>query len=153
MNRPQHKIYSASKIWHAPEFQNLRDKDGYNIISRWIDLDNDSDFVVFQKDQLWIQCLEDCLSCDLMIIYCKNFDEQQRGVLVELGHVIGAGKPVYCINDCETFQLCKTSDVAFTHHPNWHWVNDVSKGRISAKMGFWRAISHFNRQEKKRLAA
>ena len=99
MNRPQFKIYSASKIWHAPEFQRLRDVEGYNIVSRWIDYDNDHP-IVAQKDVLWTHCLEDCLDCDLMVIFCKDFDEHQRGVLVEAGHVLAQGKPVYRINDC-----------------------------------------------------
>tara|TARA_S200002703_G_scaffold151321_1_gene150559 strand:+ start:737 stop:1198 length:462 start_codon:yes stop_codon:yes gene_type:complete len=152
--RNQAKIYSASKVWLAPFFQELRDSEGYNIVSRWIDLDNDSKFVTERKDLLWEMCLEDCIDCDLLICYCREFEENQRGALVEIGHVLALGKPVFCVNDCVTLSPCPESDVAFTHHENFHWVNDPAKGRISAKMGFYRAMRQFQAmQREQRIAA
>ena len=62
------------------------------------------------------------MRADAMVIYCGDETEQQRGVVMEAGHAMAAGVPIYCINTCETFQACPESDVAFTHHPMWNWV-------------------------------
>jgi len=121
-------VYVASKVWHAPAWREHRadlELEGLvHVTSRWIDYADDSDIVQNRKGELWQHCLEDIQSADAMIVYCGRFDEQQRGVLVEAGHAIALGKPVICINTCQTFTaLDGVSDVAFTRHPKWWWAN------------------------------
>ena len=123
-------IYIAGKVWHAPEFQAMRPK--FNIISRWIDLDNESDLVLNRKNELWQMCLEDSTKADMMVVWCGDFEEEQRGVLVEMGHAIAAGKPVFIFNTCKTFEPNGISDCAFTHHPLVYWFK-APTGRISLK--------------------
>ena len=123
------KVYVASKVWHAPKWREHLDVfDHFNVgvTSRWVNYADDSDIVQNRKGELWQHCLEDIQKADAMIVYCERFDEQQRGVLVEAGHAIALGKPVICINTCETFTACARSDVAFTHHRLWWWANGGS---------------------------
>lgn len=131
------KFYGASKVWHSPLWKAVR-ADGFAVTSRWIDYENGSFFVEQCKDQLWQHCLEDVTKADCVIIYCGDPSEEQRGVVMEAGHAIGQGKPVYCINHCATFSACEISDVAFTHHKLWNWVNPNEW--LSFEDGFRRAI-------------
>lgn len=132
------KIYVASKVWHAPLWVELRDRmaslsmsSSFDITSRWIDYADDSDIVQNRKGELWQHCLEDIAAADAMIIYCKDFKEEQRGVLVEAGHAMALGKPVICINTCKTFTPCgdlyTSSDCAFTRHPLFWWANPLQR--------------------------
>ena len=132
------KIYSAAKIWHAPKFQDLRDNGGYDINARWIDYDAEHP-IVQQKAVLWQHCLEDVVSADFMVIYCEDPAEEMRGVIMEAGHAMAAGKNIYCINTTDSFSPCPISDVAFTHHPQWHFIREES-GLVSVEEGFQEAF-------------
>ena len=131
-------IYTAGKTWHATKFQVLRDVIGINVGARWIDLEQDSDLVVNNKDLLWQQCFEDVRDCDFVLVYCEDESEEQRGVLVEAGMAYAFDKPVYCINRCKTLAPNGISDVAFTHFSNWHWLEstDLLNGVIEAEALF-----------------
>jgi nucleoside 2-deoxyribosyltransferase len=126
-------FYTAGKVWHNTKFQFLRDDLNMPVKARWIDLDNDSDFVLNQKDKLWTLCYEDVRDSDFVLFYAEDFNEEQRGALVEIGMAFGFGKPVYAVGKCKTVAPNAISDVAFTHFPNWHWLptNDL---RIGAEM-------------------
>jgi len=126
-------FYTAGKIWHAPKFQALRDQMMMPVKARWIDLDNDSDFVINRKDQLWNLCYEDVRDSDFVLLYCEDFEEEQRGALVEIGMAYGFGKPVYAVGRCKTISPNEISDVAFTHFENWTWLN-TDKLEIGAMM-------------------
>lgn len=126
-------FYTAGKIWHAPKFQALRDEMMMPVKARWIDLDNDSDFVINRKDQLWNLCYEDVRDSDFVLLYCEDFEEEQRGALVEIGMAYGFGKPVYAVGRCKTISPNEISDVAFTHFENWTWLN-TDKLEIGAMM-------------------
>jgi len=126
-------FYTAGKIWHAPKFQALRDEMMMPVKARWIDLDNDSDFVINRKDQLWNLCYEDVRDSDFVLLYCEDFEEEQRGALVEIGMAYGFGKPVYAVGRCKTISPNEISDVAFTHFKNWTWLN-TDKLEIGAMM-------------------
>lgn len=117
------KFYTAGKIWHAPKFQALRDDMMMPVQARWIDLDNESDFVLNRKGDLWQLCLEDVTQSDFVLLYCEDFEEEQRGALVEIGMAYGAGKPVYAVGRCKSIAPNAISDVAFTHHKLWTWLN------------------------------
>ena len=123
-------FYTAGKIWHAPKFQHLRDTIGLNVKARWIDLDNDSDFVRNKKNELWRLCFEDVRDSDFVLFYAEDFEEEQRGALVEIGMAYGFQKPVYAVGRCKTVAPNEISDVAFTHFENWHWLptNNLLEG-------------------------
>jgi hypothetical protein len=137
-------VYAAGKIWHAPIFRSLRGQ--FNINSRWIDLDNDHWIVKSRKDILWQQCLEDSTSADIMVIYCEDETEVQRGVLVEAGMALAAGKYVYLINSCVSFKACGTSDVAFTCHENFIKIREGDK--LRAETGFRLAVVDWRKRKK-----
>ena len=111
-------FYTAGKVWHNTKFQFLRDDLNMPVKARWIDLDNDSDFVLNQKDKLWTLCFEDVRDSDFVLFYAEDFNEEQRGALVEIGMAFGFGKPVYAVGKCKTVAPNAISDVAFTHFPN-----------------------------------
>lgn len=118
-------FYTAGKVWHNKKFQHLRDDLGFDVKARWIDLDNDSDFVQNQKDELWNLCYEDVRDSDFVLLYCEDFEEEQRGALVEIGMAYGCGKPVYAVGKCKSIAPNAISDVAFTHFKDWHWLEST----------------------------
>jgi hypothetical protein len=116
-------FYVASKIWHAPKFQMLRDTLGLPVKARWIDLEQDSDIVQNRKGDLWQQCFEDVRDSDFVLLYSEEQSEEQRGALVEIGMAYGMGKRVYAIGSCNSTKPNAISDVAFTHHHLWTWLD------------------------------
>jgi nucleoside 2-deoxyribosyltransferase len=118
------KIYTAGKIWHADKFRMLRDELHFNINARWIDYKDDSDLVMNRKDELWQHCYEDVRDCDAVLLYSKHPREEQRGALVELGMAYGMNKPVFAVGKCRSIKPDPVSDVAFTHHHLWRWMED-----------------------------
>lgn len=127
------KFYTAGKIWHAPKFKALRDELLMPVQARWIDLEDESDIVKNRKGDLWQLCLEDVTQSDFVLLYCEDFNEEQRGALVEIGMAYGAGKPVYAVGRCKSIAANEISDVAFTHHKLWTWLN-TDKLHIGAMM-------------------
>ena len=128
------KFYVAGKIWHAPKFQHLRDTVGLPVNSRWIDLGADDDIVLHHKDQLWQMCYEDVRDCDFVLLYSEDMSEEQRGALVEIGMAYGMNKRVYAIGKCNSICPNGISDVAFTHHHLWTWLDtdNLVKGAFYA---------------------
>jgi len=116
-------FYVAGKVWLAPKFQMLRDTVGLPVRARWIDLNQDSDIVVNHKDQLWQKCYEDVRDSDFVLLYSEDMAEEQRGALVEIGMAYGMGKPVYAVGRCNSICPNGISDVAFTHHHLWTWLD------------------------------
>jgi nucleoside 2-deoxyribosyltransferase len=117
------KFYVASKVWHSTKFQMLRDTLGLPVQARWIDLEQDSDIVKNRKGDLWQQCYEDVRDSDFVLLYAEQQNEEQRGALVEVGMAYGMGKRVYAIGKCNSTCPNAISDVAFTHHHLWHWLD------------------------------
>jgi hypothetical protein len=101
----------------------LRDTLGLPVQSRWIDLQQDSDIVTNRKGDLWQMCYEDVRDSDFLLLYSENQSEEQRGALVELGMAYGMGKRVYAIGSCNSIKPNAISDVAFTHHHLWKWLD------------------------------
>lgn len=116
-------FYCAGKIWHAPKFQMLRDTVGLPVRARWIDLNQDSDIVQNRKGDLWQQCYEDVRDSDFVLLYSEQQTEEQRGALVEVGMAYGMGKRVYAVGSCNSTKPNAISDVAFTHHHLWTWLD------------------------------
>lgn len=131
----RYPMYVAGKIWHAPRFQVVRSL-GYNVTSRWIDYD-DNHPVVQNKPLLWQHCYEDVAAADFLLLYSEE-DDEQRGALVEVGMAMGMNKPIFAINRCKSLRACPISDVAFTHHHSWTWLdsNDPIRGAAEAHEWF-----------------
>ena len=117
------KFYPAGKVWHANKFRALRDDHGLPVKARWIDLEQDSDIVQNRKDVLWQMCYEDVRDSDFVLLYAESETEEQRGALVEIGMAYGMGKPVYAVGKCKSIMPNGISDVAFTHHHLWKWID------------------------------
>jgi len=128
------KFYCASKIWHAPKIQHLRDTVGLPVQARWIDLTQDDPIVVSNKRLLWQMCYEDVRDSDFVLLYSDDESEEQRGALVEVGMAYGMGKPVYAVGRCNSICPNGISDVAFTHHHLWTWLDtdNLVKGAFYA---------------------
>ena len=128
------RFYTAGKIWWAPRFRQLRDELGFPVNARWIDLEPDNPIVMYRKDRLWQMCLEDVTQSDFLLLYCGDENEEQRGALVEIGMALAAGKPIYAIGHCKSIRPNSISDVAFTHHRLWTWLetDDLFQGTIQA---------------------
>lgn len=145
-------FYTAGKIWHAPKFQMLRDM-GWPVNSRWIDLDPvaDEHFITHQKDKLWQLCLEDVCNSSFLLLYCEDMQEEQRGALVEIGMAMAFGKPIYVVGRCKTVVAHESSDVAFTHHNLWTWVDssDLIRGTALAIALY---IERVKQQQKRKVA-
>jgi nucleoside 2-deoxyribosyltransferase len=101
----------------------LRDTVGLPVRARWIDLQQDSDIVQNRKGDLWQQCYEDVRDSDFVLLYSEQQNEEQRGALVEVGMAYGMGKRVYAIGSCNSTKPNAISDVAFTHHHLWTWLD------------------------------
>ena len=117
------KFYTAGKIWHADKFRHLRDTVGLPVQARWIDLKQDDPIVVSNKRLLWQMCYEDVRDSDFVLLYSEDMAEAQRGALVEIGMAYGMGKPVYAVGKCGSICPNGISDVAFTHHHLWTWLD------------------------------
>lgn len=127
-------FYCAGKIWHAPKFQRLRDELQLPVQARWIDLKEDDALVQNRKDLLWQMCYEDVRDSDFVLMYSEDQSEEQRGALVEVGMAYGMGKPVYAVGRCQSVKPNAISDVAFTHHHLWTWLDtdNLVKGAFYA---------------------
>jgi len=134
------EIYAAGKVWHNEKFRELRDVHGYPINSRWIDLDNQGELVLNRKDLLWDICLDDVKNADFVVLYCEKLEEDHKGTVMECGHAMALGKPIYCIGKARTFIASDTSDVAFTHHKLWNWTRATT-----LYSGFNEAVNKYKR--------
>lgn len=117
------RFYPAGKVWHAQKFRALRDEHGMPVNARWIDLEQDSDVVMNRKHDLWQMCYEDVRDSDFVLLYSEDESEEQRGALVEIGMAFGMNKPVYAVGKSKSIMPNGISDVAFTHHRLWTWLD------------------------------
>lgn len=146
------KFYTAGKVWHADKFRHLRDTVGLPVQARWIDQAQDSDIVQNRKNDLWQMCYEDVRDSDFVLLYSENESEELRGALVEVGMAFGMGKPVYAIGRCKTIMPTAISDVAFTHHHLWHWIDDPQNLVKGAFYALGLHIANNLKQAKRRSA-
>ena len=131
------KVYSAGKVKYAELFREMRDKYGYNINARWIDL---SPKEAEDKAFVWSLCRPDASGCNLLIIYAPVFDEEHRGTLMEAGHAMGNGSPVYCIGNAKMFTRDEISDSAFTKDKLWTFTEATE-----IRAGYQEALTHYFR--------
>ena len=118
------RIYSAGKPIYAPLFRELRQKHGFNINARWIDLSDDT---AKNKALVWELCHRDASDCQMLNIWNGNFDDDLRGTLVEAGHAMGNMSPVYSIGRSKNISPDSHSDCAFTFHPTlWYFTQNTT---------------------------
>lgn len=99
-------IYIASKTRHAHRWRLLRNKIGYPICSTWIDEAEPG-----QSDDLsdlWLRCIHEASSADLLIICREPDDAPLKGAWIELGAALSNGVPVFAVG-LEEFTVA--------HHP------------------------------------
>lgn len=146
------RIYSASKIWHNLRWRELRDKYGFDITARWINVEcgtyenptGAKQLTPPEKRQLWIECAHDVRVADFTAIYGESRDEQ-RGGTVEFGMTLGYGNPIYVIGDCPFFGANSHSDAAYMHHPLVHRVHTqkFADGSYDYLTGYREAVKHY----------
>ena len=144
---PKHmiNIYGAGKTWAAENLRDLRDNHGFNIISRWIDIQHvlkgPEDTFNYESDEmkstdlgtLWDKgCKMDSTFCDLNLTLAQEADgEMHSGSLVELGQTsacfayIQIQKPVYVIGSCRSFEQVGHSDRAWKFQRCFHHFPDL----------------------------
>ena len=145
------KIYCASKIWHAEKWLKLRDEEGYNIISTWINYPCGTkekpggalQLNLTQQQTLWENCVQEVNKCDLLIAYAEE-GEEHRGVLVEIGGALAHRHPVFLIGRCDSFRKSDASDAAFMHHPLFYPLHipdfPISTGCKVAVEKYWKVL-------------
>lgn len=150
----QIEIYGAGKTWAAAELKRMRDEEGFNINSSWIDLeqvltsptDEHPKEIHENKDflrEIWDNgCLKDCTSSDMMVLLTTPADgEKHSGSIVELGIITGQNKPVYIIGTCASFEPVGHSDRAWKQQKlvtHWPEITDPLEG-------FTKAVNHYRR--------
>lgn len=89
------KIYIASKAKHRPRWREFRDVMGYDIISQWIDTDDEftENPEGLDYTKLWQACIQDVKDCDVLVLYVEE-GEHLKGALVELGVALGLRKEI-----------------------------------------------------------
>lgn len=109
-------IYTASKLWHAPKWRELRER-GVNVQASWIDFP-ERPATDDERLRLWVFCAREAAAADFMIFYAEP-GEVHKGALVEAGGALSCGKVVIQVGTCGSLTAGDGSDVAFTRHPNW----------------------------------
>ena len=131
-------IYAAGKGFMGPVFQALTGD--YNINSAWIHW-TENNFNLNDKQEIWRHCVENATLCDMTVIYSEP-DHVQCGALVELGHTLAAGKPVYIIGRGQSFRAINEgparTDVAFTYHDLVHFTKSTDLFE-----GYAEAVEHY----------
>jgi hypothetical protein len=130
----------------------MRDKYGFDITARWIDVEcgtyeNTTGAKKFndqQKTVLWQECDEDVTNADMVIVYAEERDEL-RGAVVEWGIAMGQKKPIYIIGNCPFFRGNDRSDAAYMHHPLVHRVHAEKNpdGSYDYVKGYRAATIHY----------
>ena len=89
------RIYIASRASipaRAAEWRRLRDVDGHDITSTWIDEAGPGKTADF--GDLWQRILNEVTSADRLILYVEAADLPLKGAYVEVGMALAAGIPV-----------------------------------------------------------
>lgn len=88
-------IYVASRASipeRAAMWRRLRDEDGFDIISTWIDEAGDGETGDFTE--LWERISDEVAMADKVVLYAESDDFPLKGAFIEVGMAIGMGKPV-----------------------------------------------------------
>lgn len=105
------RLYTASKLQHAPMWQKLRtDNSHIEFTSRWIDMVS-QEAAAKQKDfmRFWLGDHEDVRRSDFVAVYATG-DDHLRGALVEAGMGLALGKKIIVIGEHDDYGT-------WQHHP------------------------------------
>lgn len=92
-------IYVASRVVHAPLWLDYRDRQGFRVISSWIDEAGEGQTKNFTE--LWDRVCAEIKRCRALVFYAQGVqDFPFKGALVEVGVALAFDKPVYvCLKD------------------------------------------------------
>lgn len=126
------KIYIASKAHHRPIWRLYRDNKGIAFTSRWINVPDEFIGRSLPEEldfkQLWIECVEDVINADILVLFCEEGDVL-KGALFEMGIALAAGKMILACGHKETI-LKNGSWIA---HP---LIFDMTEYPIDYVLGF-----------------
>lgn len=103
-------IYIASRWGKQSELRAARDQleaRRWNVVSRWIDMDRaenpDENFFMSDEGKRRMQSdLNDLFRCDMVVADLTDGIGRRGGVMLEIGHAVGAGKTVILIGNPAT---------------------------------------------------
>ncbi len=121
-------IYVASKACHAPMWRQLRDHQGFPIVSSWVDL-NPGTVEAMDAEGLR-KMAETCMaeirqSTLLLLLSCPG--EWQNGSLMEAGAALMHGIPVWSAGPPSAYKA------VFLEHPLWQAFPDLD--HVLASLG------------------
>jgi hypothetical protein len=116
------KIYTASKVKHAPMWRDLRSR-GAEIVSTWIDEAGEGETADYAD--LSLRCLAEVVRADCVILYCEPGDVL-KGALIEVGAALAVSRPVFCVGECESLSR------VFSRHPLWRSCATVCEALTNA---------------------
>ena len=85
-------IYIASRVCHAARWQGLRDVDGWEIISSWIDEAGTGESASLAL--LWSRIEAEIARSKFLILYVETEDFPLKGALIEVGMAIAHRRPI-----------------------------------------------------------
>ncbi len=99
------RLYTASKIIHAPKWRELRDVFGFNVISSWIDQAGKGE--TKDMSQLWVNMVDEVKFCDFLLIYKEPQDTELKGAWVELGVALASSRVAIYAVGIEEYTVAK----------------------------------------------
>jgi nucleoside 2-deoxyribosyltransferase len=118
------KVYTASKLKHAPLWKQLKEEwIEIEFVARWpfFHVGNIPDTSYYAK-VFWKQDLEDVQLSDIVLVYAEEGDKL-RGALVEAGMAIALGKEVIVVGESPDYGT-------WTWHSNVYRVSDLTDARL-----------------------
>lgn len=115
-------IYFASKVWHAKQWQTLRDA-GVLTVSTWIDEAGEGQTADYAE--LSDRCVAEISRASAVLLYCEP-GEILKGALIEVGVALATGTPVLCVGECESLSR------VFRKHPLWQEFSTVDEALEAA---------------------
>lgn len=88
-------FYGASRATNLARptmWARLRDKQGFDINSSWVDLALAGG--ALDLSELWANIIKEIKDCDCLVLYVEADDFPLKGAFVEAGVALGLGKPV-----------------------------------------------------------
>lgn len=88
-------IYVASKTKYAGMWRDLRDAEGWGIISTWIDEAEPGQTKNLRE--LWGRIQNEIERSDALVLYVELIDFPLKGALIEVGIALRSGLPVFVV--------------------------------------------------------
>lgn len=124
-------IYIASRVKHAASWRALRDGNGANIISTWIDEDGPGQ--TSDRGELVRRCLREAAEADVCILYVGTNDAPLKLALGEACVALHAGKPVVVAFGGEPTDEMIRATGGLVHGGSWApGVSTVQGGVVGA---------------------